>query len=188
MLINFSFIPFWTDIEFWVSSLESISILIQSPSFSRRSLTGFERILEKLFLEFKFKDEGKRVKISTVVSKGRESFFKKFVFDSDSWQTCGRYSPWCFSPFTLPTWPHSWSRGRSFTNSRAWTITVWPNLGPTSLCSSSVRYLGAIPTARWPNTSRRCTRTWRSSTRAAWPKGSRRLSAGKSIYRRCFIM
>ena len=103
-----------------------------------------------------------------------------FLFDSDSWQTCGRYSPWCFSPFTLPTWPHSWSRGRSFTNSRAWMITVWPNLGPTNPCSSSARYLGATQTAHWPNTSRRCTRTWRSSTRAAWPKGSRRLSAGKS--------
>lgn len=47
-------------------SFESrIDLIIQSPSFSRRSLTGFERILEKLFLEFKSKDERKRVKISS---------------------------------------------------------------------------------------------------------------------------
>ena len=106
--------------------------------------------------------------------------FNDILVNSDSWRTCGRCSPWCSSPFTLPTWPPSWSRGRSFTSSPVLTIIVWPSHGPTSLCSSLVPYLGATLTALWQNISRRCTRTWRNSTKAAWLKESRRLSAGKN--------
>lgn len=79
----------------------------------------------------------------------------------------GRYSPWYSSPFTLPIWLPSWSRGRSSTSSVAWMITGSLSHFPISQCSNSVPYHGVTRTALWRGILKTCITTWRSSIKAA---------------------